>query len=147
MTDPISQPLDDNLFQNPNDDKLYVTETICEHWRQTSRWTYGIAFLGFLFMGLLAFGLIGLLATSVNMPGLMYLAFLILMIIVFAISRNMYRYSYRIKNAANYSDWDDMEKAFSNLNLSYGIYAVCVLLVCILLFVMMAYFIIRALPG
>lgn len=128
MSENTFDSLDDDLLHETDDDKLYVTEEICDHWRESGKWTYGIAFIGFLGLGFLAIALFIIIA-SIQL----YVPSAILIIgsigaLIYFLSRNLYRYSWRIKNAADYSIWEDMENGFSNLHAAYKLYGVILLL-------------------
>lgn len=133
--------LDDSLLLEKEDDKLYITEEICDHWRETSKWTYGIAFAGFLVVGMFALALIFLMASSIEIHLGAIFIFGGLILLVYFLSRNLYRSSWRIKSAADYSIWEDMELGFANLNTAYVIYGVTLLvgllvIVALLIFVL-----------
>ncbi|MBL7827794.1 MAG: hypothetical protein JNJ57_14280 [Saprospiraceae bacterium] len=135
-----NQSLEDNLFKNLDDDKLYVTESISEQWRQISKWTYGMAFIGFLFLLLLAFALFGFVTSIMTFPVAFYLGFFVVAVFIFAISRNLYRFSWRIKNAANYSDWTDLENGFNNFWWVHVLYGSIMVLICLIFLGMLAFF-------
>ena len=132
MQEYTSQPLDENLFQPSDKGKLVVTEAILEQWRQSSNWAYKISFMGFLLLVLLAV----YYAVAPAFSKLVYKAIYIgLSALVFFSAQNMFRYSYRIRNAAVYADRKDQEDGLYNLVLAYGYHGVLLALLVLLYFV------------
>lgn len=129
-----SQPLDENLFQPSDKGKLVVTEAILEQWRQSSNWAYKISFMGFLLLVLLSVYYAIAPAFSNIVYKVIYIG---LSALVFLSAQNMFRYSYRIKNAAVYADRKDQEDGLYNLVLAYGYYGVLLALLVLLSFVVL----------
>ena len=129
MNDNPYETLDIDLpGQELNDDKLYITEEICEHWLQSSRWTSGLATM--IFVGFALFILLICMAGAISVyitSGFIVFA-MVSGFILFFIGKNLYRYSVRIREAADHAEWEAMETAFSSLSDAYAIYGMVVVL-------------------
>lgn len=137
------QALDADLAgQELDNDKLYITEEICEHWRQTSRWTSGLVKIGWVFFGSICLG--GLLAMSMIGPYLFIVA--ALGFIPFMLFRNMHHYSVNIRKAADNCEWEALEKAFASLSNAYTIFGMLSLLAGVLLVILFGFACIYVLP-
>ena len=147
MNETPFQPLDADLpGQELKNDKLYVTEEISDHWRETSTWTSNIAVTGYLLIGAIVMFLIYVSNVSAIMEPMIFLFALVFTLIIYAASRNLYRYSVQIRKAANESEWEAMELAFSSLKTAYIIYGFFTLLAAIILVLAMGYMAIKLFP-
>ncbi|MDP1818039.1 MAG: hypothetical protein Q8K92_26540, partial [Leadbetterella sp.] len=127
-------------------DKLYVTEEISDHWREASNWTSKIAVIGYLLIGVIVMFLVYISRLSGNIEPIVWLFALVITLIVYSASRNLYRYSVQIQKAANESEWEAMETAFSSLKTAYIIYGFFTLLGAIIIVLAIGYYAINMLP-
>ena len=137
MIDETVQILDSDLPQDQSleDGQLFITEEICEHWRASSQWAAALATIGFLWFGCVIVGTFWLVASSFLKDfawiGVVFLG--IVGIWLYFLSQRLYRYSVKVKDAANHSDWDDMEMAFADLKSVYTLYGMPLLCIVSLL--------------
>ncbi len=136
MTDDNLQILDADVTQDldQNEGQLFITEEICAHWNTSSTWAAALATVGFIGFGLMLIGGFFMLISSFT-KDLVWPAFFVIAsfsVWLYFLSQRLYRYSVKVKEAGNYSDWEAMEQAFSDLKSTYTLYGgFTVLMVCI----------------
>lgn len=142
------QALDSDLdvLRDPASEKLYITEEICDYWRETSRWTSRTAIVCFVIIGLVVLSLGYLLTLPFSFPPMMYVFGFIFAFVLFMQAGNLYHYATRIRKAANDSEWGAMETAFSSLSNAYTIYGLFTLLASLVIVAALSYYVIAALP-
>ena len=147
MNETPFQPLDADLpGEELSNDQLYITEEICQHWRETSRWTYNTAIAGYIVLGLSATTLCYLVMTAPSISWLMVGILITFVSTLSSICRNMYRYSVNIRKAADDAAWEDMETAFSSLKKAYSAYGGFIVVVTVIALFTVSYYVINIFP-
>lgn len=104
------ESIDDNFGEG----EMKINAQSLEHLRQTARWTNFLSIVGFIMIGLMVIGMLGLIATQGQMSrsrygggldtGIVILIYLIMIVVYFFPVYYMYQFSGKMKSAINQKD-------------------------------------------